>query len=122
MRKLFFSACFFALFISLISGRVMAADRPQPATVSLEKLQQERIQRAEDRFKDAEAIRKYTAAELSDMRSQVRAMTGLVEVTPEAIRQVIGKLQEQREQLELDGAGAAGRRKGLDEALDELTR
>jgi chromosome segregation ATPase len=59
--------------------------------------------------------------ELSTTRKQLREQTGLVEVTPEAVRQMIARLQEQREQLELDAAGAEGRQRAMAEALAKLS-
>src|SRR5438477_354588 len=97
--------------ISLLLSSSTFAAEPRPDT---EEVQNRRINQARDRLKEVEALRARAAEQLVDMRQQVRAQTGLVEVTPDSIRQVIGKLQEQREQLELDGAGAEGRRKGID--------
>src|SRR5260370_1870946 len=66
--------------------------------------------------------RQYIADQLAATRQKVREQPGLVEVTPEAIRHTIGRLQEQREQLELDAAGAEGRRKGLEHSIARLSK
>jgi len=71
---------------------------------------------------EALAARKRAAEKLTEMRQHVQDLTGLVEVTPEAVRQIISRLQEQREALELDGAGAEGRRQALEEAVAVLSR
>lgn len=118
MRCRNFSAVVLILTWSLA---VHAQQAPAQHLPSVEELQAQRMEEASKRLAEAQHERKGLFDMLSDVRQQVRAQTGLLEVTPEAIHQVIGKLQEQREQLELDGAGAAGRRKGLDEALAELS-
>jgi chromosome segregation ATPase len=71
---------------------------------------------------EARAARANEAEQLNEMRKRVRDLTGLVEVTPESVRQIIAHLQEQREALELDGAGAQGRRQALEEAVAALSK
>lgn len=116
-----FKNLFAAIFILCwsLAGHAQPAATPRPP--SAEELQIQRIDQAAKRLAEAQHERKELFDMLSDVRQQVRDQTGLLEVNSEAIHQVIGKLQEQREQLELEGAGAAGRRKGLDEALAELS-
>jgi len=114
-----------ALFIAFWSITTVAYAAPEVATPvpppSAEDLQKQRIERAAKHLDEAQRDRNAAADRLSQMRQLVRSQTGLLEVTPENVRQVISKLQEQHEQLELDGAGAAGRRRGLDEALAEVS-
>lgn len=118
--------CFVSLILtfslcSSLSIRAIAADAPPAPASSPQAVQQEQIKRAEMRLDQLQSARAHLSAQMSGIRQAIREQTGLVEITPESIRQVIGKLQEQREQLELDGAGAAGRRKGIDEAVAELS-
>lgn len=103
---------------TVLSSHAAAAPR---TAEEAEAIRVRRIDLAGAQLEQAMMTRNETAAQLSAVRRQVRDQTGLVEVAPEAIRQMIAKLQEQRESLELDGAGAAGRRKGLDEAVAELS-
>jgi chromosome segregation ATPase len=110
-----------AVLILCLSFAAQAEQVATPRLPSAEELQAQRIDQAAKRLAEAQDERKGLYDALSQMRQKVRAQTGLLEVNSEAIHQVIGKLQEQREQLELDGAGAAGRSKGLDEALAELS-
>jgi predicted nucleic acid-binding Zn-ribbon protein len=120
MQRFFFSLLTLSLSF-LFPTIAKAADSAPPPAPSLQTLQQEQLKRAEVRLRELQDARAKLNAQFFEIRNEIRDQTGLVEVTPESIRQVIGKLQEQREQLELDGAGAAGRRKGIDEAVAALS-
>ena len=61
------------------------------------------------------------AEELKKLRQNVRERTGLIDVTPVAVKAVVSRLQEEREQLLLEAAGGAGRRLGLEEAVKKLS-
>ena len=61
------------------------------------------------------------AEELKKLRQVVRERTGLIDVTPVAVKAVVSRLQEEREQLLLEAAGGAGRRQGLEEAVKKLS-
>ena len=61
------------------------------------------------------------AEALKALRDAIRANTGRLVATPEGLRRVLDKLQEQHEQLELDEAGARGRREGLEKAIAQLS-
>jgi hypothetical protein len=65
----------------------------------------------------AEKQRAQAEDRVQELRAAIRQETGLVDVTPDAIRQMIQKLQQQREQLALDAAGARGRKLGLEAAI-----
>jgi chromosome segregation ATPase len=70
---------------------------------------------------EKEKAQAQAAEKLADLKAAVRKQTGLVDVTPEAVRRLISTLQEQREQLSLDDAGAEGRRNALREAVANLS-
>jgi chromosome segregation ATPase len=94
---------------------------PQSVDQARDAALNQRVRAREAARKQALMMREQAAADLLERRRQVQALTGLVEVTPESVRQVISRLQEQREELELDAAGAQGRRQALEEAVASLS-
>jgi chromosome segregation ATPase len=80
-----------------------------------------RIQLAEKELDRAEAMREQALAQVRQLRDELRKLTGRADVSPGGLREAITRLQEQQEQLQLDEAGAEGRRKGLAVAIDQLT-
>ena len=80
-----------------------------------------KLEAADASLREADATYRDALNNLTGVRGQLRDKTGLVEVTPAAVRQMIQKLQEQREELELDEAGATGRYQGLSDAINRVT-
>lgn len=95
-----------------------AAPTSQSASDSLQKarlqVSQEELFRAEQHLKDVDDA-------VAATRSELRQRTGLVDVSPQALGQAITRLQDEQEQLELEDAGAQGRRAGLSDAISKLT-
>lgn len=98
--------------------------RAAPATGSATPSPQvpaEVVKRAEADFRQAEQEQAALLEKVQALRDDIRNQTGRVEVTPDGMRQLIDKLQDQKEQLELEEAGAQGRRAGLLEAIDHAS-
>jgi hypothetical protein len=72
----------------------------------------------------AEARAKYEAAarQLKELQTVLRDRTDRLDVSAEAVRKSIAWLEEQRETLELDEAGAAARRLAVAQAVEEATK
>lgn len=96
-----------------------AATEPSDATRASSQRPETTIQKE---IQIAEAQRAQAEDRVQGLRAAIRQQAGLVDVTPEAIRQMIQKLQQQREQLALDAAGARGRKQGLEEAINKISR
>ncbi|HET6249272.1 MAG TPA: hypothetical protein VFE47_16370 [Tepidisphaeraceae bacterium] len=77
---------------------------------------------AEAEMKAANARHAEIRDAIENLEQKIRKETELVDVTPQAVRRLIATLQEQREQLELDRAGAEGRRAGLEDAIAKLSK
>jgi hypothetical protein len=58
---------------------------------------------------------------IEDRRNKARAMTGRLDVSPDAIRATAAKLEDQRMTLELELAGAGARRKAIEERIAEIS-
>jgi hypothetical protein len=61
------------------------------------------------------------AVHIEDRRNKARAMTGRLDVSPDAIRATAARLEDQRMTLELDLAGASARRKAIEERIAEIS-
>jgi chromosome segregation ATPase len=59
-------------------------------------------------------------ARIEERREKARAMTGRLDVSPEAIRTAAAKLEDLRTTLELDAAGGAARRKAIEEGIARI--
>lgn len=70
---------------------------------------------------DQDNVRLEQLKKRAELRRAIESSTGLVDVTPDAVHKLIANLQEQREQLKLEIAGDEGRRKGLQQAIDNLS-
>lgn len=104
------------LFSALLLG---AAPASQPA--GEDPLFAEQMKRAQQQVDRAESVCAKTGNELAALRDDLRKETGRGDVSPEGVRQALKSLQEQQEKLQLEHAGAEGRRKGLMEAIDQMT-
>lgn len=80
-----------------------------------------RLAEAEKAYAGAQRQREELADRLAGLREEIANATHQVEVSPDGLRRAIEKLQEQQEQLQLDEAGAQGRRQGLEQAIKEYT-
>jgi hypothetical protein len=69
---------------------------------------------AEERYEEA-------ATTLEQLWRKIRDESGLIDATPQSIHQLAQRLQEQRETLEVEEAGDAGRRAGIEQAIDHLS-
>jgi chromosome segregation ATPase len=76
---------------------------------------------AERDYEMAQRDRDVLADRLAKLRSEIAQATGRVDVSAQGLRRSIEKLQEQQEQIQLDDAGAQGRRQGLEEAIKQYT-
>jgi chromosome segregation ATPase len=94
-----------------------AQDQPPAATAQVPGI----LLWAEKEYAMAQNDRHQMADQLAKLRSEIANATGQVEVSADGIRHAIEKLQEQQEQLQLDAAGADGRRQGLERAIKEYT-
>lgn len=81
----------------------------------------ELMNRARKQVQQAEIERDKSASDMARVRDKLRELTGRADVSSDGIRQGLARLQEQQEQLQLEQAGAEGRRKGLMEAIDKMT-
>ena len=100
----------------LLAGAVSAA--PQPAQSDSPFVDRNIAQL---QLEQAREVANQLTSSLDTLRSEIRARTGLIEVTPEAVRQDVVRLQEQRETLQLEEAGAKGREAALTEAIKRST-
>ena len=80
------------------------------------------VQRVLDQLKRAQEEVASIREQVHQRRSAVQQATGRVEVTPDGVRRDMQRLQEQQQQLELDAAGASGRRSGLENAIAQLSK
>lgn len=116
-----------SLFVALLvlSGRVASSasptSGPQPGSnPELKAL----VQRSSDLQNLIEKYRQEQAnyqERMSSLREQIAKATDEPGITPELVRQDVGRLVEQREQLEMEAAGANGRRDGLEKAIAQLS-
>jgi hypothetical protein len=91
--------------------------RPAPDDRVFAKL----MNRAQMQVQQAEIERDKSASDVARVRDKLRELTGRADVSPDGIRRALTRLQEQQEQLQLEQAGAEGRKKGLMEAIDKMT-
>jgi chromosome segregation ATPase len=98
---------------------VSRADAPQnPAIADV----QARLDTSQGRSHAIGSDLQNALAELKNIQQVIRDQTGLVDVDPETVHRLIATLQEQREQMELDAAGADGRREALEQAVAKLSK
>jgi len=103
------------------------AAEPPPKAPESQPAPADSVRAAELRIYDAELARAYeaearrqqeeTQARLQDLRAKIRAMTGRTDVSADGLRKLVQTLEEQREALELDEAGAQARKAALEDAL-----
>lgn len=100
------------------ASRSTAPQSPDDAGLNVLLQRSSDLQTLIDRYREEQAnFRERQAA----VREQIGRVTGQPGVTPELVRQDLGRLIEQQEQLELEGAGAKGRREGLEKAIAQLS-
>lgn len=83
---------------------------------------QEQVAMAEDDYKRAHSEERQAAAQLADLRAVTAEASGRIDASSDGIRKAIQWLEEQQEQLQLEEAGANGRRQGLAEAVEKYTK
>ena len=79
------------------------------------------LRAAEDAIMKAEAQVQQCQQELEKRRESLFSLSGLVSVTPEALRQLAERLQDQKEALQVDEAGAKGRQDAIAKAIADTT-
>lgn len=104
-----------ALVLCPASGR--GQDRPREGTAPAPGI----LAWAEKDYQMAQRDRDMLADRLAKVRGEIAQATGQVDVSADGLRRSIEKLQEQQEQIQLDEAGAQGRRLGLEEAIKSYT-
>jgi chromosome segregation ATPase len=80
-----------------------------------------RLELAKEYYDRARAEQANAANVVADLRAQIAQDSGRIDVSSEGIRAAVQKMEEQEEQLQLEEAGAAGRRQGLEEAVKKYT-
>ena len=115
------------LFVALLvlSGRVASSASPstEPQASNNPELKA-LVQRSSDLQNLIDKYRQEQAncqERMSSVREQIAKATDEPGITPELVRQDVGRLVEQREQLEMEAAGANGRRDGLEKAIAHLS-
>jgi chromosome segregation ATPase len=80
-----------------------------------------RLELAKEYYDRARAEQANAANVVADLRAQIAQDSGRIDVSSEGILAAVQKMEEQEEQLQLEEAGAAGRRQGLEEAVKKYT-
>lgn len=113
------------LILTLGSVFLLGAGTTQPgsegAKSDASSLSKWRLQMAREGYDAALAEQDKAAARLAELRAMIAQESGRIDVSSEGIRSAVQKLEEQQEQLQLEDAGAAGRRRGLEEAVKKYT-
>lgn len=79
-------------------------------------------QEAEKYLDMAHAQAARTTARLSELRDELRKVTGRVDVSPEGIRATVAGLEQERQRRELQLAGAKARHQALQQAVESSTK
>jgi hypothetical protein len=103
-------------------GRPDNPEAELAATLARIDFLKQRIDHLKQRSIEIQAHLQVARDQMSEIQQSIRKTTGLVDVDPETVHRLITTLQEQREQMELEAAGADGRRAALQEAIAKLSK
>jgi len=98
-----------------------AAANDLAATLARIDFLKQRIDHLRQRSSEIQAHLQLARAQMNEIQQSIRTTTGLVDVDPETVHRLITTLQEQREQMELEAAGADGRQRALERAVEKLS-
>jgi len=108
--------CVVILFCSVgVMGQ--AAGEKNSQEVAREAERQRVLDIAMTRARDSQARAEAVRAQVESIQDRMRKAGGLLEVTPEGLRQMVDRLQRQAESLEVEEAGAKGRQAALEAAI-----
>lgn len=106
-----------ALLVSSVAASGQAAGTNDSREAAREAERKRVFERAAVQAHETEDRYQGRLAELHAIQAKIRKDTGLLEVTPEGLRQLVDRLQQQAESLELEEVGAAGRQNALEAAI-----
>lgn len=114
------------MFILVLGAAFLLGAAPtQPASVASKqdeaRVMKQGLMVLEDQYERARGEKERALDTVATLRAKIAEDSGRIDASPESIRAEIVKLEEQQEQLQLEEAGAAGRRKGLEEAVKKYT-
>jgi hypothetical protein len=109
---------FVVMAICLALPSMGRADEHDPA----EHVYQRTLNVLRQQYAELHASLQIQQKKLIDIEMEIQGETGLVDVDPQTVHRLITTLEEQREQMELEAAGADGRRAALEEAIAKLSK